>query len=118
QGIKARRTRNEGRVRALLAMREERAARRSQIGSVRFQTEIGARSGQMVFEADRIAKSFDGRPIVAGFSARVMRSDRIGLIGPNGSGKTTLLKLLLGALEPDAGEMRRGANVEIAYYDQ
>jgi ABC transport system ATP-binding/permease protein len=118
QGIKARRTRNEGRVRALLAMREERAARRSQIGQVRFQTEIAARSGQIVFEADRIAKSFDGRPILAEFSARVMRRDRIGLIGPNGSGKTTLLKLLLGDLAPDAGEVRQGANVQIAYYDQ
>jgi len=118
QGIRARRTRNEGRVRALLAMREERAARRSQIGSVRLQTDLGARSGQMVFEAERIAKSFDGRPVISDFLARVMRGDRVGLIGPNGSGKTTLLKLLLGELEPDAGEVRRGANVQIAYYDQ
>jgi ABC transport system ATP-binding/permease protein len=118
QGIKARRTRNEGRVRALLAMREERAARRSQIGSVRLQGELGARSGQMVFEVDGIAKSFGERTVIAGFVARVMRGDRIGLIGPNGSGKTTLLKLLLGELEPDAGEVRRGANVQIAYYDQ
>jgi ATP-binding cassette subfamily F protein uup len=119
QGIKARRTRNEGRVRALLAMREERAARRSQIGSVRFQTEMGERSGQIVFEAERVSKSFDGCPhVVRDFFARVMRGDRIGLIGPNGSGKTTLLKLLLGELEPDAGEVRRGANVQIAYYDQ
>ena len=118
QGIKARRTRNEGRVRALLAMREERAARRSPVGSVRLQTEVGARSGQMVFEAERVAKSFDARPLVLDFTVRVMRGDRIGLIGPNGSGKTTLLKLLLGDLEPDAGEVRRGANVQIAYYDQ
>ena len=118
QGIKARRTRNEGRVRALLAMREERAARRSQIGSVRFQTEMGERSGQIVFEAERVSKSFEGRPVVRDFFARVMRGDRIGLIGPNGSGKTTLLKLLLGELEPDAGEVRRGANVQVAYYDQ
>ena len=118
QGIKARRTRNEGRVRALLAMRAERAARRSPIGSVRFETEIGARSGQMVFEAEQIAKSFDSRPVVVDFSVRVMRGDRLGLIGPNGSGKTTLLKLLLGDLEPDAGEVRRGTNVQIAYYDQ
>ncbi len=118
QGIKARRTRNEGRVRALLAMREERAARRSQVGSVRFQNEIAERSGQIVFEADRIAKSFDGRPVVLDFSARVMRGDRIGLIGANGSGKTTLLKLLLGEIAPDAGQVRCGANVQIAYYDQ
>jgi len=118
QGIKARRTRNEGRVRALLAMREERAARRSLIGSVRLQTELGERSGQLVFEAERLSKSFGGAPIVTGFSARVMRGDRIGLIGSNGSGKTTLLKLLLGEIEPDAGEVRRGSNVQIAYYDQ
>jgi ABC transport system ATP-binding/permease protein len=118
QGIKARRTRNEGRVRALLAMRDERAARRSQIGSVRFHTDLGARSGQMVVEAEGIAKSFDGRPVITDFSTRVMRGDRVGLIGPNGSGKTTLLKLLLGEIEPDAGEVRRGVNVQIAYYDQ
>jgi ATP-binding cassette subfamily F protein uup len=119
QGIKARRTRNEGRVRALLAMREERAARRSQIGSVRFQTEISERSGQMVLEVERVSKSFDGRAfVVRDFSARVMRGDRVGLIGANGSGKTTLLKLLIGELDPDDGEVRRGANVQIAYYDQ
>ena len=106
QGIKARRTRNEGRVRALLAMREERAARRSQIGSVRLQTEIGERSGQVVFEAEGISKSFDGRPVVRDFTTRVMRGDRIGLIGANGSGKTTLLKLMLGELAVRCG---RGA---------
>jgi ABC transport system ATP-binding/permease protein len=118
QGIKARRTRNEGRVRALLAMREERAARRSPIGSVRLQTGIGARSGQMIFETDGIAKSFDGRLVIVDFHTRVMRGDRIGLIGPNGSGKTTLLRMLLGELEPDSGEVRCGENVQIAYYDQ
>jgi ABC transport system ATP-binding/permease protein len=118
QGIKARRTRNEGRVRALLAMREVRAARRSQVGSVRLQTEIAERSGQMVFEAEAVTKSFDGRPILTDFAVRVMRGDRVGLIGPNGSGKTTLLKVLLGELPPDGGEVRRGANVQIAYYDQ
>ena len=118
QGIKARRTRNEGRVRALLAMREERAARRAQIGSVRLQTEMGDRSGQVVFEAEGISKSFDGRPVVRDFTTRVMRGDRIGLIGANGSGKTTLLKMMLGELRSDAGEVRRGANVQIAYYDQ
>ena len=118
QGIKARRTRNEGRVRALLAMREERAARRSQIGSVRLQTEMADRSGQVVFEAEGISKSFAGRTIVRDLTTRVMRGDRIGLIGVNGSGKTTLLKLMLGELASDAGEVRRGANVQIAYYDQ
>ena len=118
QGIKARRTRNEGRVRALLAMRAERAARRTQIGSVRLQTEMGDRSGQVVFEAEGISKAFDGRPVVRDFTTRVMRGDRIGLIGANGSGKTTLLKMMLGELRSDAGEVRRGANVQIAYYDQ
>jgi ABC transport system ATP-binding/permease protein len=118
QGIKARRTRNEGRVRALLAMREVRAARRSQIGSVRLHNEIAERSGQMVFEAERVTKSFDGRLIISDFAVRVMRGDRVGLIGSNGSGKTTLLKVLLGELQPDQGEVRRGANVQIAYYDQ
>jgi ATP-binding cassette subfamily F protein uup len=118
QGIKARRTRNEGRVRALLKMREERAARRKAVGSVRFQTETGERSGHVVFEAEDVRKSFDGRPVVMGFFTRVMRGDRIGVIGANGSGKTTLLKLLLGELPPDAGAVRRGANVQVAYYDQ
>ncbi len=118
QGIKARRTRNEGRVRALLKMREERAARRAPVGAVRFQPEIGERSGHVVFEAEGVRKSFDGRPVVTGFATRVMRGDRIGLIGPNGSGKTTLLKLLLGELRPDTGEVRHGANVQVAYYDQ
>jgi ABC transport system ATP-binding/permease protein len=118
QGIKARRTRNEGRVRALLAMREERSARREQVGSVRLRADVGQRSGQVVFEAEGISKSFDGSPIVLDFSTRIMRGDRVGLIGPNGSGKTTLLKMLLGELVPDTGEVRRGTNVQIAYYDQ
>jgi ABC transport system ATP-binding/permease protein len=99
-------------------MREARSGRRSQIGSVRLQTEIGERSGQMVFEVERVTKSFDGRPVITDFVVRVMRGDRVGLIGPNGSGKTTLLKVLLGDLQPDEGDVRRGANVQIAYYDQ
>jgi len=118
QGIKARRTRNEGRVRALIAMREERAARREQLGAVRMQVELADPSGRLVFEARSVTKSFDGTPVVAGFSTRVMRGDRIGLIGPNGAGKTTLLRLLLGEIAPDAGEIRRGVNVQVAYYDQ
>jgi ABC transport system ATP-binding/permease protein len=118
QGVKARRTRNEGRVRALMAMRAERSARRDRPGSVRLQVEQADASGRLVFEADGLSKSFDGRAIVRDFSIRVMRGDRIGLIGPNGSGKTTLLRLLLGDLPPDAGEVRRGTNVEVAYYDQ
>jgi ATP-binding cassette subfamily F protein uup len=118
QGIKARRTRNEGRVRALLAMREERAARRGRQGSVRLQIAQGQSTGQLVLDVDDISKSFGPSSVVRRFSTRVMRGDRIGLIGPNGSGKTTLLRLLLGELPPDKGEVRRGSHVEIAYYDQ
>jgi ATP-binding cassette subfamily F protein uup len=144
QGIKARRTRNEGRVRALMAMRSERAARREQMGSVRLAAEQAESSGKMVFEATKVSKAFanpanppnsvnpanppnpehpanpanPANLVVQSFTTRVMRGDRIGLIGPNGAGKTTLLRLLLGELLPDEGEVRRGANVEIAYYDQ
>jgi ATP-binding cassette subfamily F protein uup len=118
QGVKARRTRNEGRVRALLAMRAQRAERRDRMGAVRLQVEVADPSGKLVFEADRITKAFGDVPVVREFSARVMRGDRIGLIGPNGAGKTTLLRLLLGELAPDSGEVRRGANVQVAYYDQ
>ena len=118
QGIKARRTRDEGRVRALMAMRNERAQRRGQIGQVQLQADSAERSGQMVFEAKDVSKSFGGRPVVLGASFRVIRRDRIGLIGPNGSGKTTLLRMLMGELEPDSGDVRRGTNVQVAYYDQ
>ncbi len=118
QGVKARRTRNEGRVRALKAMRRERAARREQVGNVRLQGEIGERSGQLVFEATGISKSFGEKAVVRDVSLRVMRGDRVGLIGPNGSGKTTLLRILLGELTPDTGDVERGANVQVAYYDQ
>ncbi len=118
QGIKARRTRNEGRVKALLEMREERAARRELAGPVRLQVEAADPSGRLVFEAVGLGKAFGGTPVVRGFSVRVMRGDRIGLIGPNGAGKTTLLRMLLGEIEPDSGEVRRGANVQVAYYDQ
>jgi ABC transport system ATP-binding/permease protein len=118
RGVKARRTRDEGRVRALMAMREERAARRAQIGTVRLQAERADAPGQLVFEAKDISKEFGGDLIVRDFSTRVMRGDRIGVMGPNGAGKTTLLRLLLGELKPDAGEVRMGANVQVAYYDQ
>ena len=118
QGIKARRTRNEGRVRALLALRAERAARREQPGNVQMQVEAADPSGRLVFEATGVAKSFDGTPVVSGFSTRVMRGDRIGVIGPNGAGKTTLLRLLLGEIAPDSGEVRHGVNLQVAYYDQ
>jgi ABC transport system ATP-binding/permease protein len=118
QGVKARRTRNEGRVRALMAMREERAARRDPIGMARVRVELADPSGRMVFEAENVNKSFNSRKIVHSFSARIMRGDRIGLIGPNGVGKTTLLRLLMGELTPDSGSIRQGANVHAAYYDQ
>ena len=118
QGIKARRTRNEGRVRALLAMREERAERREQIGTVRLQVEQAEQSGKLVFEARGVSKAYGGRQVVRDFSTRIMRGDRIGLIGPNGAGKTTLLRLLLGEIAPDSGDVRHGANVQVAYYDQ
>jgi len=125
QGIKARRTRNEGRVKALEAMRGERAARREQMGNVRLQVEQAEQSGKLVFEAKAVSKSYAGgdlsvdpKPVIRHFSTRVIRGDRIGLIGPNGAGKTTLLRMLLGELTPDEGEIRLGANVQIAYYDQ
>jgi ATP-binding cassette subfamily F protein uup len=118
QGIKARRTRDEGRVRALMAMRAERAARRTQAGQVRMQAAAGESSGRLVFEADQVDFGYGGRAVVRDFSCRVMRGDRIGLIGPNGSGKTTLLRLLLGELAPISGAVRVGANVQVAYYDQ
>ena len=118
RGVKARRTRDEGRVRALMAMREARAARRAQAGSVRLQIDTGDRSGQMVFEADEISKSYGATPVVRSLSTRIMRGDRVGLIGPNGAGKTTLLRMLVGDLAPDEGTVRAGANVQIAYFDQ
>jgi ATP-binding cassette subfamily F protein uup len=118
RGVKARRTRDEGRVKALMAMRAERAARRNEIGTVRMRVESSERSGQMVFEAEGVSKGYGGPPVVQDFSTRILRGDRIGLIGPNGAGKTTVLRLLLSELAPDAGEIRTGANVQVAYYDQ
>jgi ATP-binding cassette subfamily F protein uup len=105
-------------VKALIAMRDERRQRREQIGSVRLAVEQGESSGRLVFEAKAISKAFADRVVVRDFSTRIMRGDRIGLIGPNGSGKTTLLRMLLGEVVPDSGEVRRGANVQVAYYDQ
>ncbi len=118
QGIKARRTRNEGRVKALEAMRAARAARREQMGNVRIEVAQAVQSGKLVFESKGISKSFGDRPVIRDFSGRVIRGDRIGLIGPNGAGKTTLLRVLLGELSPDLGNVRHGTNVQIAYYDQ
>jgi ABC transport system ATP-binding/permease protein len=118
QGIKARRTRNEGRVKALEAMRQERAERRERIGAVKLSAERADSPGKMVFEAEGVSKRYGGAPVLGDLSLRVQRGDRIGLVGPNGAGKTTLLRLLLGEIAPDAGEVRRGANVQVAYYDQ
>ncbi|MCB1572511.1 MAG: ATP-binding cassette domain-containing protein [Xanthomonadales bacterium] len=118
QGIKARRTRDEGRVRRLEAMRRERSERRNQAGNVRMQAGSTQNSGRKVIEAKDVSYGYPGRSLISGFSTVVMRGDRIGLIGPNGSGKTTLLRLLLGQLEPQAGEVRLGTQLEIAYFDQ
>ena len=120
RGVKARRTRDEGRVKALMAMRAERAARRAQVGRVRLRIDPSDASGKVVFEADEVTFVYPNAdvPVVREFSTRIMRGDRVGLIGPNGSGKTTLLRLLLGELTPTSGEVRHGANVSIAYYDQ
>ena len=118
QGVKARRTRDEGRVRALMAMRTERAARRDVVATARMRVEQADASGRMVFEADEVRKQYGERVVVGNFSTRIMRGDRVGLIGPNGAGKTTLLRLLLGELDPDSGSIRHGTNVQIAYYDQ
>ena len=118
RGIKARRTRNEGRVRALLAIRAERASRPARLGSVRMQAERADPSGRVVFEAEGVSKSFDGVPVIRDLTTRVLRGDRVGLIGPNGAGKTTLLRLLLGELRPDQGDIHQGTNVRVGYYDQ
>jgi ATP-binding cassette subfamily F protein uup len=118
RGIKARRTRNEGRVRALVAMREARRRRREREGRAQFAVEEAQTSGKLVIEAEHVSFGFPGTPIVRDLSLRIRRGDRIGLIGPNGAGKTTLLKLLLGELAPDRGRVRLGTKLEVAYFDQ
>ena len=118
QGIKARRTRNEGRVRALVQMRQERARRQEQAGNVRLAIQEAERSGRLVVEAEKISFAFGDHKIVEGFSTAIIRGDKVGIIGPNGSGKTTLLKILLGELEPQQGRVRLGTGVRIAYFDQ
>lgn len=117
-GIQARRTRNEGRVRSLEALRVERGERRERTGTVRLQAQEAERSGRLVVEAKGVHFSRGDRTIIRDFSTIITRGDRVGLIGPNGSGKTTLLRLMLGELEPDEGTVRRGTNLEIAYFDQ
>lgn len=118
QGIKARRTRNEGRVRALLALREERAKRREREGSVKLAIQEAERSGKLVVEAEKISFAYDHRKIMDSFSTTIIRGDKIGIIGPNGSGKTTLLKVLLGELPVSGGKIRLGTGIAIAYFDQ
>ena len=118
QGVKARRTRNEGRVRALEKMRELRLARRERTGNARMRVQDAERSGKLVVEAEDVSFSFAGRSIVSDFSSTVMRGDKVGIIGPNGAGKTTLLRLLVGELEPERGSLRFGTRLEVAYFDQ
>jgi ATP-binding cassette subfamily F protein uup len=117
-GIQARRTRNEGRVRALEALRVERGARRERTGAVKLQAQEAERSGRLVAEAKDVTFSYSQRLIVRHFSTTIARGDRIGVIGPNGSGKTTLLRLLLGELQPDSGSIRLGTALEVTYFDQ
>ncbi len=118
QGIKARRTRNEGRVRALKKLRQERSERREVQGKVNLQIDDAARSGKIVFEAENINYSIEDKCLVDNFSFNIMRGDRIALIGPNGCGKSTLLKLLLEQLKPDSGRLHCGTKLEVAYFDQ
>ncbi|MEZ8319918.1 ABC transporter ATP-binding protein [Vibrio splendidus] len=118
QGIKARRTRNEGRVRALKKLREERQDRREVQGKANIQIDTSARSGKIVFEAENLNFAFEGKEIVTDFSFNIMRGDRIALIGPNGCGKSTVLKLLLDQLKPDSGHLHCGTKLEVAYFDQ
>jgi ATP-binding cassette subfamily F protein uup len=118
KGVEARRTRNEGRVRRLEALREQRSARRERLGNMKLTLEAGERSGKLVAELNDVTKRYGGRAVVADLSLRIMRGDRFGLIGPNGAGKSTLLKLILGELVPDEGSVRLGTNLQVAYFDQ
>ncbi len=118
QGIKARRTRNEGRVRALKALRNERQARREKTGSADMRLNEAERSGRLVLEVRGISHAYEGRALIRDFSTVIMRGDKIGIIGPNGSGKTTLLRILLGSMEPQQGSVRQGTRLEVAYFDQ
>ncbi|MET0497531.1 MAG: ATP-binding cassette domain-containing protein [Steroidobacteraceae bacterium] len=118
RGVEARRTRNEGRVRRLESLRDQRAARREQMGDVKLVIDTGGRSGKLVAELKDVTKVFGERTIVDALSLRVQRGDRLGLIGANGAGKSTLIKLILGQLEPDSGTVKLGSNVQVAYFDQ
>ncbi len=118
QGVKARRTRNEGRVRRLESLRVERAARRDRIGNVKLALDAGERSGKLVAELTQVRKAYDDKILIKDLDLRILRGDRIGLIGTNGAGKSTLIKIILGELAPDAGDVRLGTKQEIAYFDQ
>jgi len=118
QGIKARRTRNEGRVRALEKLRSERGDRREVLGNAKMKLQEADRSGKLVLEADSVSQSYDGRQLFTDFSTVIQRGDKIGLIGANGCGKTTLLSILLGRNEPESGSVKLGTKMEVAYFDQ
>ena len=118
KGIEARRTRNEGRVRALHQLREERRQRRERVGRASIVVQEAAASAQLVFEAEGAGIEFGGRTLIEDFSVRIQRGDRVGIVGPNGAGKSTLIRLLLGEIEPARGRIRRGERLEVAYYDQ
>ena len=118
RGVEARRTRNEGRVKRLERLRVERSERLDRLGNVSISLDAGERSGQLVAELTDVTKRFGDRAVVRGLSARIMRGDHIGLIGPNGAGKSTLIRLILGTLEQDEGTIKRGTNLQIAYFDQ
>jgi ATP-binding cassette subfamily F protein uup len=118
QGVKARRVRNEGRVLRLEQLRRERAARREKVGKVEMSVDTGERSGKLVAELEHVSKAYGGRTLIADFSCRIQRGDKIGLLGPNGAGKSTLLKIILGNLEPDSGKLKLGTKISVAYFDQ
>ena len=118
KGVEARRTRAQGRITRLEHLRDNRAARRDTLGSVKLDVASGAASGKIVSELENVSKSYDGKVIVSGFTGTILRGDKVGLIGPNGAGKTTLLKLILGELAPDSGKVRQGTKIEVAYFDQ
>jgi ATP-binding cassette subfamily F protein uup len=118
KGVEARRTRNEGRVRRLEQLRNERATRRDRLANIRLTLDAGERSGDLVAEFDRVSKRFANRPLIKDLSMRIMRGDRVGLIGPNGAGKSTLIRLILGELQPDTGTVRLGTRLHVAYFDQ
>lgn len=118
QGVKARRTRNEGRVKALLKMRDERRARRELMGTARISPQEALRSGKLVADVENVSFSYGDTPVIKDLTTVIMRGDRVGVMGPNGSGKTTLLRLLLGGLTPQNGEIKLGSNLHIIYFDQ